>query len=348
MRRDVDPGNMLVRWSCDGDAVCVAADFNGDGKPDLLHAAMDRSPVLFVNATQGGNWLALDLLGKRGQDQTSRSPSSAIGARVEFRSGNVTQQYVVGTPAGATAMPAAPRSGGDSAIIAAWTGSASSGPIRCFRPSWRWPATRSWRSRKPVAGPRSCPHLFAWNGRQFRVRVGLRRRGRAGLPDRSSPRSRDPTPPSTSSCPSWHRETATTSSRSSSRSRRSFTSMRPGSSPSIIPAGTHDPSPRDGGRLGRPAAVRDLLLQPGREAGPRRGRPRPGCDRGSLEKSDRIYASPAERDGRFAGYARDHFVELDFADRLGSLPPERGGFCFSTAGWSTARPPRTTPPARPG
>ena len=30
--------------------------------------------------------------------------------------------------------------------------------------------------------------------------------------------------------------------------------------------------------------------------------------------------SPAERDGRFAGYARDHFVELDFADRLESLP----------------------------
>src|SRR5208337_1333245 len=64
---DVDPGNLLGRWSCAGDAVCVAADFNGDGKPDLLLAAMGRSPVLFVNATQGGNWLALDLLGQRGQ-----------------------------------------------------------------------------------------------------------------------------------------------------------------------------------------------------------------------------------------------------------------------------------------
>ena len=41
----------------------------------------------------------------------------------------------------------------------------------------------------------------------------------------------------------------------------------------------------------------------------------------ALQETDRIYASPTERDGRFAGYARDHFVELDFADRLGSLPP---------------------------
>ena len=40
----------------------------------------------------------------------------------------------------------------------------------------------------------------------------------------------------------------------------------------------------------------------------------------ALEKSDRIYASPSQCDGRFAGLAWDHFVELDFVDRLGSLP----------------------------
>ena len=40
----------------------------------------------------------------------------------------------------------------------------------------------------------------------------------------------------------------------------------------------------------------------------------------ALSQSDRIYATPAQRDGRFTGFARDHFVELDFADRLHGLP----------------------------
>ncbi len=41
----------------------------------------------------------------------------------------------------------------------------------------------------------------------------------------------------------------------------------------------------------------------------------------ALEKTDRVYASPALRDSRFTGFAREHFVELDFGDRLGGLPP---------------------------
>jgi hypothetical protein len=40
---------------------------------------------------------------------------------------------------------------------------------------------------------------------------------------------------------------------------------------------------------------------------------------GALAASDRIYASPPERDSRFVGFARDHCVELDFADRLNDL-----------------------------
>ena len=85
------------------------------------------------------------------------------------------------------------------------------------------------------------------------------------------------------------------------------------------PAGTTHPSQRDGGCLGRPAPLRALLLQSGCEA--RAGRPTPGRDvTDSLPGERPGLRQPPERDGRFAGFARDHFIELDFADRLESLP----------------------------
>ena len=40
----------------------------------------------------------------------------------------------------------------------------------------------------------------------------------------------------------------------------------------------------------------------------------------ALRRIDRVYAGPSESDPRFVGYAKDHFVELDFGDRLGSVP----------------------------
>jgi hypothetical protein len=40
----------------------------------------------------------------------------------------------------------------------------------------------------------------------------------------------------------------------------------------------------------------------------------------ALARTDRVYAEPSERDRRFAGFAKDHFVELDFGDRMRSLP----------------------------
>ena len=162
----VDPGNLLGRWSCDGDAICVAADFNGDGKPDLFHAAMGRSPVVFMNATQGGNWLALDLQGQRGQDQNSRSSNSAIGARVELRSGKVTQQLVVGTPAGGTAMPP----------LRVHAGLGTHRTVDWLRVQWpdsilqaelEMAANQAVTLTEISRRPSSCPHLFAWNGRNF-------------------------------------------------------------------------------------------------------------------------------------------------------------------------------------
>ena len=103
---EVDPGNLLNAIQVPGDACCVVADFTGDGKLDILLAAMSEQPMLIENITPGGHYLAMDLQGSRRKDQSeSRCSNSAIGARVEVKSGMVFQEYVVGAPSGATAMP---------------------------------------------------------------------------------------------------------------------------------------------------------------------------------------------------------------------------------------------------
>ena len=84
---ELDHGNLLGELQTSGDASCVAADFTGDGRCDILLAG-SKSPVqLIQNATPGGHWIELDLAGKRPQDKMARSNNSAIGGRVELRSG---------------------------------------------------------------------------------------------------------------------------------------------------------------------------------------------------------------------------------------------------------------------
>jgi hypothetical protein len=42
----------------------------------------------------------------------------------------------------------------------------------------------------------------------------------------------------------------------------------------------------------------------------------------AIKAVDREYAGPVEPDPRFVGYAEEHFVELDFGDRLATLTPD--------------------------
>ncbi len=311
-----DPGNLLGRWSCDGDAICVAADFNGDGKPDVLHAAMGRSPVVFMNATQGGNWLALDLQGQRGQDQNSRSPSSAIGARVEFRSGNVTQQLVVGTPAGGTAMPP----------LRVLAGLGAHRTVDWLRVQWpdsilqaelEMAANQTVTLAEISRRPSSCPHLFAWNGRNFAFVSDFG--GVGGLGYRTGPSTfARPDPTENVVLPDLATRDGDfilqvvepleevvyfDEAKLVAVDHRDGTSVRPHEMAAV----GLDPPPFE--LFGYSQIVKPVHAV---------------NDRGqdvteALDKSDRIYASPAQRDGRFTGFARDHFVELDFADRLHSL-----------------------------
>ena len=63
--------------------------------------------MLIENVTPGGHWIALDLRAHQARtDKKSRSNNSAIGARVEIKTGRRFQQYVVGGTCGpVAAMP---------------------------------------------------------------------------------------------------------------------------------------------------------------------------------------------------------------------------------------------------
>ena len=162
----IDPGNLLGAITFSGNASCVAADFTGNGRCDILLAPTGEKPFLIENVTKGNHWVEIDLLGTRTQDKNSRSNGSAIGARVELRSGAISQQYVVGVPSGQVAMPPYRIHGG-------------LGPHT--KVDWlriMWPDAVL-QAELELAGDQvititelqrktsSCPHLFAWNGRHF-------------------------------------------------------------------------------------------------------------------------------------------------------------------------------------
>ena len=163
----LDPGNLLAAIRTKGHASCVVADFTGNGRCDVLLLPTDEPPLLIENVTPGGHWIELDLRGTRPQDKKSRSNNSAIGARVEVKAGTVFQQYVVGVPSGPVAMP----------------------PLRIHaglgdRPAveWLriiWPDAVLQAELEIAADQRmtiselqrktsSCPYLFAWDGSRFR------------------------------------------------------------------------------------------------------------------------------------------------------------------------------------
>ena len=102
---ELDPGIVLNAIESNGNAACLVADFTGNGACDLLLLPTNGKPTLFQNLTSGNHWLALDLRGVQRQDNKGRSNSSAIGARVEIKTGSILQQFTVGTPTGAGVVP---------------------------------------------------------------------------------------------------------------------------------------------------------------------------------------------------------------------------------------------------
>jgi hypothetical protein len=73
------------------------ADFNGDGKLDVIVANSNSTPTLLKNVSAAkNNWLAIKLKG----DVSSKTPADAIGSTVYVTTGKVRQRFDVTSGAG--------------------------------------------------------------------------------------------------------------------------------------------------------------------------------------------------------------------------------------------------------
>ncbi|MBN2270579.1 MAG: VCBS repeat-containing protein [Sedimentisphaerales bacterium] len=162
----IDPGNLLGAITFAGNASCIATDFTGNGCCDILLAPTGERPFLIENATPNNRWIEIDLVGTRPQDKQSRSNNSGIGARVEIKTGAISQQYVVGTPSGPVAMP-------PYRIHAGLGRHRKIDWLRIMWPDAVLQAELELAADQVITitelqrKTSSCPHLFAWNGLHF-------------------------------------------------------------------------------------------------------------------------------------------------------------------------------------
>ncbi|MBE3069678.1 MAG: VCBS repeat-containing protein [Planctomycetes bacterium] len=313
----VDPGCLLGAIRTEGPAGCVVADFTGNGRCDILLAAAGAKPVLIRNVTPGGHWIALDILGTRTQDNKSRSNGSAIGARVEVKAGRVVQQFVVGVPSGPVAMPP----------LRIHCGLGDAAKVEWLRIVWpdgvlqaelELPAdvvtTVTEMSRKTS----SCPYLFAWNGTRFEFIADFA--GVGGLGYLAAPGVYAPPDPT---------EYLPVPQLAPRDGEYVLQVLEPLEEVAYIdeakliavdhPAGT-TVHPNELMAIGVPPPAFEVFcvgdpIEPVRAVNDR------GQDvTDALARIDRHYADPGRLDPRFVGLAEDHFVELDFGDRLKAVP----------------------------
>ncbi len=316
---EVDPGNLLSAITFKGNASCVVADFTGNGRCDILLAPIGEKPFVVENESQGGHWIEIDLLGTRGQDKKSRSNNSAIGARMEVKTGTISQQYVVGVPSGQVAMPP----------YRIHAGLGKNTNVNWLRIMWpdavlqaelELPADQVMAITEIQRKVSSCPHLFAWNGTHFEFVSDFGGMGGIGYlltPDSYS--KPDPT------------------------EYLPIPNLKPRDGEYILqilepieevvyfdeakliavdhPMGTkvypHEmmavsvaPPPFE-------LFCVDNPIEPVRAVDHR------GIDvTEKICKIDRCYAGATDPDPRFTGYAEEHFVELDFGERLKAVSPQ--------------------------
>ncbi len=325
----IDPGHLLPSLSFNGYASCIAADFTGDGKADLLLAPAGTEPFLVENVTRGGHWIEINLQGIQGQDGKSRSNNSAIGARVDIKAGMISQQHVVGIPSGPVASPPlrihaglGPHTTVDWLRIM-W-------PDAVLQAELELPADQVVTIAEVQRKVSSCPHLFAWSGTHYEFISDFG--GMGGLAYLVGPGTYAP-PDATEYVP--------------------VPNLKPRDGQYVLqivepleeivyldeveliavdhPEGT---AVYPNEMMAVEAPPPDFELFCTRE----RIEPVSAIDhRGidvtrELQQVDRVYAGPTEPDPRFTGYAEDHFVELDFGDSLQSMPAGSRLVLFLT-GW---------------
>ena len=329
---ELDRGLLLAAIQTKGDASCVVADFCGTGRCDILLAPAGEPPMLLQNVTPGGHWIELDLVGARKQDNKARSNSSAIGARVEIRTGTLFQQYMVGGSSGPVAMPP----------LRVHAGLGDNSKVEWLRILWPdgvlqaeidVPADRVTRIEELPRKVSSCPALFAWDGSHYQFVSDFG--GTGGLGYLVAPGQYAPPRPAGVRPPAAARADPRRVRAAGHRADGRSGLLRRGEADRRRSSGRHGGlSYRDDGGQ-RPAAAASRSSASGRPIEPVRAMDHRGVDvTDQLRRLDRRYAGATELDERFTGFAKDHFVDLDFGDRLkdlraghspGAVPPRLGG-----------------------
>ncbi len=310
---EVDPGNLLSAIKFKGDASCVAADFFGHGRCDILLAPSGGKPMLVENVTRGGHCVEIDLVGTKEQDKKTRSDHSAVGARVEVKSGMISQQYLVGACSGAVSMPP----------LRVHAGIGDNTKVDWLRVFW---PDCVFQGETELAGDRlfqisetqrklvSCPHLFAWNGSRFELVCDFG--GMGGLGYLTGPgKYNTPDPIEYVRIPQLVPR----------GDEYVLQVLEPLEEVTYLdevkliavdhPAGT-EVYPNEMMAVNTPRPPFELLciknaIEPVRAVDHR------GVDvTEAIRHLDRQYAGVTELDRRFTGFAKEHFVELDFGDRL--------------------------------
>lgn len=326
---ELDPGHLFAAVETEGNASCLVADFTGDGRCDVLLASMGQKPRLLENATNGGHWIEIDLAGNRSRDSKTRSNNSAIGARVEVKSGTVYQQHVVGVPSGPVAAPP----------LRIHAGLGENPKIEWLSIMWpdgvlqaelEAPADQVMTVDEVQRKASSCPHLFAWNGSRFEFVSDFG--GMGGLGYFLAPgmyAAPDPT------------EYLPIPSLEPLDGQYVLQVLEPLEEVVYLdeakliavdhPAGT-EVYPHEMAAVGAaPPPFEVFCFREPIELV--RATDHHGVDvTEPLRRVDRRYAGATEADGRFGGFAKEHFVDLDFGDRLSDVPADARLVLF-LSGW---------------
>jgi len=316
---ELDPGSLLGAIRFRGSASGVVADFTGDGRCDVLLTPTGEKPMLLENTTPGGHWIQLDLGGTRTQDRKSRSNSSAIGARVEIKAGQVVQQFVVGVPSGPVAMPP----------YRLHAGLGDNTKVDWLRILW---PDAVLQAELELAGDRvvriaelsrktsSCPALFAWDGSRFEFVADFG--GVGGLGYLVAPGVYAPPDPT---------EYVSLPSLAPLGGDYVLQILEPLEEVVYVdeakliavdhPLGTQV-YPHEMMAISVPPPPFEIFcirepIEPVRAVDHR------GVDvTDFLRRVDRRYAGATRLDERFTGLAEDHYVDLDFGDRLKAVPAD--------------------------
>jgi thioredoxin-like negative regulator of GroEL len=316
---EADAGSLFNAIRTEGNASCVVADFTGDGRCDVLLAAIGQKPVLIENATQGGHWIELDLVGKRPQDNKSRSSNSAIGARVDVKTGTVFQQFMVGCSSGPVASPP----------LRIHAGLGDNPTVDWLRIIWpdaslqaevELAADRVHSVEEISRKPSSCPYLFAWNGERFEFVADFG--GVGGLGYLLAPgQYAAPDPTEYIRIPQLqpHGDEYVLQSLTPLEEVTYFDEAK-------LIAVDHPQNtevyPHEMMAVGVPPPPFELFcIRADQRIDPVRAVDHRGADvTDDVRTIDRRYAGATSPDPRFVGLAEEHAVELDFGDRLAKLP----------------------------